>query len=99
MLRELRQAMELACDALVRFDLPAFNEQMEQQQRLTGGVRRWMAECGTRALPGTLGRAMRELQLLNRVQRALLTGGSRAIQLEINLAQMARAKRAAAGRD
>ena len=93
----LRQAMMLSCEALIRFELRPLEEHMERQRQLAPQIAASLAGLAvtgadlTAVLP-----ELREIAALNRVQAALVAGGSRAVRLELNLARLAHTESALA---
>ncbi len=89
LLRLLRQAVIAGCGALTQFDLAAVAAGTERQQVLCASLRRVLLDGKARTLIKNHMDELRELKALTAVQRALVDGGGKAIQLEINLARMA----------
>lgn len=85
-LHELRDAMQSASSALVHFDWQDTDRQFERQQQILRAIAPMLpANANLAAVAGLL----REIAELNHLQSALVAGGVRAIQLEINLANFA----------
>lgn len=86
-MQQLRQAVVAGCEALESFDLDQVAAETERQQALCARLRRALLDGPTRRLIGGHMDELRELKTLTALQRTLVEGGQRAIQMEINLAR------------